>query len=68
MRTVCPLSTIEQTESRPSERRFDVDWHMDGWDWLWATFMMGVWVILLGVVVFLAIKLAQGDRQGKSRS
>lgn len=41
--------------------------HMDGWDWLWATFMMGVWVVLLGTVIYIAVRLAQGDRHGKSQ-
>ena len=31
---------------------------MDGWDWAWMTFMMGFWVVLLGVVVYVAVKLA----------
>ena len=36
--------------------------HMDGWDWTWATFMMGFWVVLIGVVVFVAVA-----RPGRSR-
>jgi len=31
---------------------------MNGWDWVWMTFMM-VWVVLLGAVVYGAIRLAQ---------
>ena len=31
---------------------------MDGWDWAWMTLMMGFWVVLLGVVVYVAVKLA----------
>jgi hypothetical protein len=43
-------------------------WHdMNGWDWLWGTFMMGFWIVLIGVVVYAAVKLAQGDRPHKSR-
>jgi CubicO group peptidase (beta-lactamase class C family) len=38
-----------------------------GWDWLWGTFMMVFWVALLGVAVYIAVRLAQGDRHGKSR-
>ena len=41
--------------------------HMDGWDWLWATFMMGFWVVLLGAVIYIAVKLAQGNRGGKTQ-
>jgi len=32
---------------------------MDGWDWVWMTFMMGFWVILIGAVVYIAVRLAQ---------
>jgi hypothetical protein len=32
---------------------------MDGWDWLWMTFMMGVWIVLIGGVVYVAVRLAQ---------
>jgi len=32
---------------------------MDGWDWIWMTFMMGFWVALFGVVVYIAVRLAQ---------
>ena len=31
---------------------------MDGWDWFWMTFMIGFWVVVLGVVVYVAVKLA----------
>lgn len=36
--------------------------HMNGWDWLWGTFMVGFWIVLIGVVVYIAIRLAQRDR------
>jgi hypothetical protein len=29
--------------------------------------MMGFWIVLIGVVVYVAVKLAQGDRPHKSR-
>jgi len=32
---------------------------MNGWDWVWMTFMMVFWVVLLGAVVYGAIRLAQ---------
>jgi hypothetical protein len=38
---------------------------MDGWDWLWMTFMMGFWVILLGVVVYLAVRLGRRPPRAK---
>jgi hypothetical protein len=34
------------------------DW-MNGWDWVWMTFMMIFWIVLLGAVVFAAVRLAQ---------
>jgi heme/copper-type cytochrome/quinol oxidase subunit 2 len=39
----------------------------DGWDWLWMTLTMGFWLVVLGVVVYVAVRLAQRDR-GKSDS
>ena len=32
---------------------------MNGWDWVWMTFMMVFWVVLLGAVIFAAVSLAQ---------
>jgi heme/copper-type cytochrome/quinol oxidase subunit 2 len=32
---------------------------MDGFDWLWMTFMMGFWIVLIGVVVYAAVRFAQ---------
>ena len=34
---------------------------MNGWDWLWGTLMMGFWIVLIGAVVYIAVKLAQGN-------
>jgi len=34
--------------------------HMDGWDWLFGSLMMLSWAIVLGVVVYVAVRLAQG--------
>jgi hypothetical protein len=31
---------------------------MDGWDWAWMTAMMIFWVALLGIAVYVAVKLA----------
>ena len=33
-------------------------WH-DGSDWFWMSLMMVVWVVLLGVAVYVAIKLSR---------
>jgi flagellar biogenesis protein FliO len=32
---------------------------MNGWDWLWMTFGMSFWIVLIGVVVYGAVRLAQ---------
>ncbi|MEK6276120.1 MAG: hypothetical protein AABM30_12440 [Actinomycetota bacterium] len=40
-------------------------WH-DGFDWFWMSFMMVFWVAVLGVAVYIAVKLAQRDRDGKT--
>ena len=31
---------------------------MDGWDWFWMTFMMTIWVVALGAVIYVAVRLA----------
>lgn len=30
----------------------------DGWDWFWMVPMMLLWVVLLGAVVYAAVRLA----------
>jgi len=36
-------------------------WHdMNGWDWLWGTFMMGFWIVLIGVVVWGVLLMIAG--------
>lgn len=32
---------------------------MDGWDWLWMPFAMGLWLLVIGAVVYIAVRLAQ---------
>jgi hypothetical protein len=32
---------------------------MDGWDWVWMSFMMVFWIAVLGAVVYAAVRLAQ---------
>jgi hypothetical protein len=40
---------------------------MNDWGWFWMTFMVVFWVVLLGAVVFVAVRLAQRPpREGKS--
>lgn len=35
---------------------------VNGWDWLWTTMMMGFWLVVLGAVIFIAVRLAQRPR------
>ena len=41
-------------------------WH-DGWDWPWMTFVMGFWLVVLGVVIYLAVRFALGDHDRTTR-
>ena len=34
---------------------------MTGWSWLWMTFGAVIWIVLLGAVVYVAVRLAQHD-------
>jgi hypothetical protein len=33
----------------------------DGWAWIWMIPMMFSWIVLLGVVVYAAVRLANRD-------
>lgn len=35
--------------------------YVDGWDWVWMTAMMAVWIVLIGAAVYGAVRLAQRD-------
>ena len=37
--------------------------HMDGWDWLWMSFAPVIWIVLIGVVVYVAVRLANSDKR-----
>jgi hypothetical protein len=41
---------------------------MSGWDWLLGTFMMGFWIVLIGVVVYFAVRLAHRDDEPRSHA
>ncbi|HEU4448519.1 MAG TPA: hypothetical protein VFR63_00890 [Gaiellaceae bacterium] len=59
-----PIRTFQRcgTIEPPNERRLGMYGdHMDGWDWVWGTLMMGFWVVLLAVIVYVAVRLAQRD-------
>jgi hypothetical protein len=32
---------------------------MDSWDWVWMSFMMVFWIVVLGAVIYLVVRLAQ---------
>jgi hypothetical protein len=32
---------------------------MNSWDWVWMSFMMAFWIVVLGAVVYAAVRLAQ---------
>ena len=32
---------------------------MSGWNWIWMTFSGVVWLLMLGVVVYVAVRVAQ---------
>ena len=36
--------------------------HMSGWGWFAGSLMMTIWLVALGIVVYLAVRLAQGNR------
>jgi hypothetical protein len=38
---------------------------MDSSGWFWMSFMMIFWIVLLGAVVYIAVRLANGNRHGE---
>lgn len=32
---------------------------MVGWSWFWMSFMMIFWIVVLGAIVYVAVRLAQ---------
>jgi len=39
----------------------------DGWDWAWVAPMMLFWVVLIGTVVYVAVRLAQRDHHDRGQ-
>lgn len=37
---------------------------MDGWDWFWMSFVMIFWILVLGLVVYVAVRLANRPPRG----
>ncbi len=42
--------------------------HMGGWSWFFGSLMTVSWIVLLGLVVYIAVRLAQGDRRRNTPS
>jgi flagellar biogenesis protein FliO len=60
MRTVF----LEQTLDSESREGDVMHASVDGSDWLWMMLMMGLWLVLLGTVVYLAVRMAQRPATG----
>ena len=40
-----------------------------GWDWLWMTFMMLVWLVVVGGIVYAVVRAARShQRAGQDRN
>jgi hypothetical protein len=40
---------------------------MDGWGWFWMTFVSIFWLVVIGAVVYVAVRLGQrSSRDGNS--
>jgi hypothetical protein len=37
-------------------------YYMNGWDWAWMVPMMLTWIVLLGVAVYAAVRVANSHR------
>ena len=55
MRVACCRGTL----GLQTEKGVAMHGWMDGSDWVWMTMMMGFWLVLLGAVVYIAVRLAQ---------
>lgn len=56
---VCPEAIL-------TARRKEVSVHtMDGWDWFWMPFMIVFWLVVLGAVIYVAVRLANRPPNGR---
>jgi hypothetical protein len=39
---------------------------MDGWGWFWMTFVSIFWLVVIGAVVYVAVRLGRWPRDGSS--
>lgn len=46
-----------------SKERAVYHW-MSGWDWLWMSFTMFAWAVVVGAVVYVAVRLASRPPDG----
>jgi len=37
---------------------------MDGWDWVWMSFVMVFWAVVVGALVYIAVRLANRPPRG----
>jgi hypothetical protein len=56
MRVVADASGGEEPE--PPAISTEGGGAMEGFDWFWMTLMMGFWLIAIGTVVYVAVRLA----------
>jgi len=57
---------VQTAPAQQAALRKEVDVHgwMDGWDWIWMSTLMLVWLVALGAVVYVAVRLAtSADRK-----
>ena len=40
--------------------------YMSGWGWFWMSFMMALWLVLLGAVIYCVVNFA--NRESNDRS
>ena len=57
-RTLMPKTSGETEAPKGGEKV--MYWH-DGWAWFWMVPMMFLWVVVLGAVVYAAVRLANHD-------
>jgi hypothetical protein len=41
---------------------------MDGWDWFWMIPMMVFWIVVLGAVIYAAVRLAINHRPPQAKT
>jgi len=66
MRPFCDGARARERETQHTVKRKERAMYawMNGWDWLWMTVMMGFWLVVLGAVIYLAVRLAHRPPTG----